>query len=474
MSLLSFLLPLIAWFNTLTHEPTAPTPNAEPAWVKQVGARTQPAAKASFATARFGAVGDGKTLNTAAIQKAIDAAARKGGTVTFAPGQYLTGSLFLKKGVTLNIGKGVTLLGSQELKDYPQIPTRIAGVEMTWPAALLNVLDQDNVAITGEGTVDGQGQPFWEKYRAMRKEYDPKGLRWIVDYDAQRPRTLLVANSTNVTLKGITLQKAGFWTVHILYSKHVTAEGLTIRNNIGGHGPSTDGIDIDSSSYVLVQKCDIDCNDDNFCLKAGRDWDGLRVNRPCEYVLIQDCVAGAGDGLFTCGSETSGGIRHVIARRLKAKGTKYGIRLKSATNRGGTVEDIVVEDIEMEGVKVPIIMTMNWNPSYSYSELPAGYTQETLPAHWKAMLMKVEPAQGLPHFRNVRISNLKATGAKTAISAEGVASSLIEGIRLENISIAAEKAGAIDFAQGWTFDRVTIQAQDNSPVAVKNSTNVRL
>ncbi|RZL02926.1 MAG: glycoside hydrolase family 28 protein, partial [Hymenobacter sp.] len=338
---------------------------------------------------------------------------------------------------------------------------------------LLNIMDQDNVAITGAGTVDGQGKPFWDKYWAMRKDYDAKGLRWIIDYDAQRPRLLLISNASNVTLSGVTLQRSGFWTVHVLYSKNVTVDGITVRNNLGGHGPSTDGIDIDSSTYVLVQNSDIDCNDDNFCLKAGRDADGLRVNRPCEYVLIQNCVAGAGDGLFTCGSETSGSIRHIIARHLKAKGTKYGIRLKSATNRGGTVEDIVVEDVTMDAVRVPIIITMNWNPAYSYSELPAGYTQATLPAHWKAMLAKVDPVQGTPHFRNVRITNLQATGAGTAISAEGVASSLLENFRLDNVRITAAKAGAVDFAKTWQLTNVEIKTDDNAPVAVKNSANVR-
>ncbi|UOQ70428.1 glycoside hydrolase family 28 protein [Hymenobacter cellulosilyticus] len=350
----------------------------------------------------------------------------------------------------------------------------MAGIEMKWPAALINVLDQDNVAILGEGAVDGQGKPFWDNYWAMRKDYDPKGLRWIVDYDAKRPRTLLVANSSNVTLKGITLQRAGFWTVHILYSKNVTADGLTIRNNIGGHGPSTDGIDIDSSSYVLVQNCDIDCNDDNFCLKAGRDADGLRVNRPAEYILIQNCVAGAGDGLFTCGSETSGGIRHVIARNLKAKGTKVGIRIKSALTRGGTVEDITVDNIEMDGVGTAILMTMNWNPAYSYSSLPEGYTQETLPAHWKAMLTKVEPAEkGIPHFKDVTITNVRVRNAKTAISAEGQANSLLENMTLENITMTAETAGGINYGTGWHVKNINITAQDQEPVAVINSTGMK-
>jgi polygalacturonase len=427
-SLPTRILPLLLLVLNAFVASRAPTADTDPGWVKQVGAKTTPSAKMPFAATKYGAVGDSKTLNTQALQKVINAAAKKGGTVTLAPGQYLTGSLFLKKGVTLHLDKGVTLLGSQDLKDYPEMKTRVAGIEMVWPAALLNIIDQDNVAITGEGTVDGQGKPFWDKYWAMRKEYDPKGLRWIIDYDAKRPRLLVMANSSNVTLTGVTLQRSGFWTVHVLYSKNVTVDGITVRNNLGGHGPSTDGIDIDFSSYVLVQNSDIDCNDDNFCLKSGRDADGLRINRPAEYILIQNCVAGAGDGLFACGSETSGGIRHVIARNLKAKGTKVGIRIKSALTRGGTVEDTRVDNIEMDGVGTAILLTMNWNPAYSYS---------TLPAHWKAILTKVDPAQGMPHFRDVVISNVRAHNAKTAISAEGQPNSLLEGMTLENVTMTA-------------------------------------
>lgn len=467
------ILPLLLLALSAFVHPAARPADVNPAWVKQVGAKTMPTAKATFAAAKYGAVGDGKTLNTQALQKAIDAAAKKGGVVTLAPGQYLTGSLFLKKGVELHLDKGVTLLGSQELKDYPERMTRVAGIEMVWPAALLNIIDQDNVAITGEGTVDGQGKVFWDSYWAMRKDYDKKGLRWIVDYDAKRPRLLVMANSSNITVKGVTLQRSGFWTVHVLYSKNVTVDGITVRNNLGGHGPSTDGIDIDSSSYVLVQNSDIDCNDDNFCLKAGRDADGLRVNRPAEYILIQNCVAGAGDGLFTCGSETSGGIRHVIARNLKAKGTKVGIRIKSALNRGGTVEDIRVDNIEMDGVGTAILLTMNWNPAYSYSTLPEGYTEATLPAHWKAMLTKVDLEKGLPHFRDVVISNVKVQNAKIAISAEGQPNSLLEGMTLDNVTMTAATAGGLSYAKDWVIKNVNITAQDDEPIAVQNSSKIK-
>ena len=211
---------------------------------------------------------------------------------------------------------------------------------MKWPAALINVIDQSNVAVTGQGKVDAQGKFCWDKYWAMRKDYEAKGLRWIVDYDAKRVRTFLVQSSSDVSLKGLTFSNAGFWTVQLLYSTYVTVDGITVRNNEDGHGPSTDGVDVDSSSWVLIENCDIDCNDDDFCLKAGRDWDGLRVNRPTEYVVIRKCIARKGGGLLTLGSETSGGIRHVLATDLVAKGTGNGFHIKSATTRGGVVEDI--------------------------------------------------------------------------------------------------------------------------------------
>src|SRR5258708_6448746 len=262
----------------------------DPAWTKQVGARAFPSAANKMNVKTYGAKSDGVTLSTAEIQSAIDACAAKGGgVVVFDPGSYLTGSLFIKEGVELRIDKGVELKGSQHFEDYPDIDTRIAGIEMKWPAALLNIIGVKKAAITGEGKVNAQGKFCWDKYWAMRKEYDAKGLRWIVDYDAKRVRALLIQEATDITVKGVRFVDAGFWTVQVLYSKYVTVDGIIVRNNEDGHGPSTDGVDIDSSSWVLVQNCDIDCNDDDFCLKAGRDWDGLRVNLPTEYVVIRRC-----------------------------------------------------------------------------------------------------------------------------------------------------------------------------------------
>ncbi|MDP4227468.1 MAG: glycoside hydrolase family 28 protein [Bacteroidota bacterium] len=444
-------------------------------WVKEVGAQAMPKGKKIFNVAKYGAQNDGKTLSTKAIQAAIDACyARGGGIVTFQPGAYLTGSIFLKKGVTLQIGPNVKLLGSQDISDYPEINTRVAGIEMKWPAALINVISQDNVAITGKGTVFAQGKIFWDKYRKMRQEYDKKGLRWIIDYDCKRPRTLLISGSSNITVKGITLQQAGFWTVHVLYSKYVTVDGITIQNNIDGHGPSTDGIDLDSSSDILVENCDIDCNDDDFCLKSGRDADGLRVNRPAEYIVIRNCLSRAGGGLLTCGSETSGGIRNVLAQNLKANGTSVGIRLKSAITRGGTVENIYFQNIEMLKVGNAFDITMNWNPSYSYSTLPSGYNYDEIPDHWKVMLQKVPEKQGIPHFRNVYFSNIKVLEAQKAIVAEGMNESPAENFFFDHVNIVAGTAGQISFAKNWIFNDLHIQTKDDSKPKLINCSGLNL
>jgi hypothetical protein len=436
-------------------------------WVNKTGSRSFPSGQRIFYANDYGAVPDGKTINTKSIQKAIDECnAKGGGIVAFRPGTYVMGSIFVKSNVQFRIDKEVLILGSEDFADYPEMDTRIAGIEMRWPAALINLINVKNAAVTGNGIVNARGKFCWDKYWAMRKDYDTKGLRWIVDYDAKRVRTLLVQNASDITLKNVTFKNAGFWTVQLLYSDHLTVDGLVIRNNEDGNGPSTDGIDIDSSSWTLIQNCDIDCNDDNFCLKAGRDWDGLRVNRPTEYVVIRKCLARRGGGLVTLGSETSGGIRHVLATDLVARHTDNGLRIKSATTRGGTIDDIYFRNVTMDSVKFVFNFTLNWNPAYSYSTLPAGYTYENIPAHWKTMLEKVTPAEkGIPHARNVFVDNIKVTNAQSIFSAYGLEQSLLSGFVFSNSKIAADVMGIMEFTKDWKWNNTVFDLQKNKPAA---------
>ena len=438
--------------------------NDLPKWVKDVGARRIPKARRTFLVK---AVGDGVTNSTKAIQNGIDDCAKAGGgIVTFKPGNYVTGALFLKNNVHLRIDIGVTLLGSQDDADYPPIWTRVAGIEMKWPAALINVNEQRNVKLSGGGTIDGRGQKWWDKYWALRREYEPRGLRWASDYDAERVRLMVVWKSSDVTVENLNLKRSGFWTVQVVYSDHVTVDGIKITDN---NGPSTDGVDIDSSAFVLVQNCDIDNNDDDICLKAGRDYDGLRVNRPTEYIVIRNNTTRRGSGILSFGSETSGGIRKVVAYQNRGLGTNEGIRFKSAKTRGGFVEDILIRDVKMESVPLPFTFTLNWNPSYSYATIPNDV--RNVPAHWIALSTPVTPPErGYCEFRNIRIENVEIANATRIFTASGLPEKPIINVNFANITARGVDAGVIQYARNWTMRNVKLQTK--SELKISHSENV--
>ncbi len=320
--------------------------------------------------------------------------------------------------------------------------------------------------------MDGDGKIWWDKYWKMRREdYEPKGLRWAVDYDCRRPRLIQIYKSSNVRLEGLTLKRSGFWTVHVCYSEDVNVDSLTIRNNIGGKGPSTDGIDIDSSAGVVVEDNDIDVNDDAICLKAGRDADGLRVNRPTEKIRIRHNTVRGGAAGVTIGSETSGGIRDIDVDRLTVMaGVPDGILFKSANTRGGVMQNIRIRNVEMRGVAHPIAITMNWNPSYSYAKLPEGV--KDIPDYWRVLLAPVSPEKGLPHFKDVHISDVVATGAQQAFTVSAYPEAPLRDFEFKNIRIEARRAGSIQNAQNWSFNGVSIKTTDGSRVAVKASSGV--
>lgn len=423
---------------------------------------------------QYGAKGDGTTDDTAAIQRALDAAAGTHNTVTLRPGTYRIGSIFVKGGSRLDLPKGVTLRGVQTLSGYPLMPTRIAGIEMTWPAALVNVYKQKDVQITGEGTIDGDGPVWWKSYWDLRHEYEPKGLRWASDYDAKRPRLVQIFDSSDVKLDGLMLTRSGFWTVHICYSHDVVVDHLTIRNNQGGKGPSTDGIDIDSSHDILVQHADIDVNDDALCLKAGRDSDGLRVNRPTENVIIRDSIIRTGAAAITFGSETSGGFRNIEAYNLTAlSGVPNGVLIKSARVRGGFGENLRVHDLHLDGVSTPIRVTLNWNPSYSYTSLPAGTDPKTVPPYWIALTTPVPEAMGLPHFRNVHIWNIDAKNARTAFDVSAYPNATLDGFTIDHIKVQGVSAGSVADTRGLKLSEIDLSVTDGSRVKSQGNTDLQ-
>ncbi len=415
----------------------------------------------------YGAAEGGIMLCTEAIQLAIDEAAHCRGQVYIPKGVYLTGALFLKSNMCLYLEKGAILMGTTDEKAYPILETRVAGIEMEWPSAVINIRDASGVTIQGEGTIDGQGEFWWNKYwgedrkGGMRAQHEKLGLRWAVDYDCYRVRNVVVYRSNDVTLKDFTSKRSGFWNIHICYCDDVTVDGITISDNLG---PSTDGIDIDSCNKVTVENCTISCNDDNICVKSGRDADGLRVNKICENVMIRNNRILQGYGI-TLGSETSGGIRNITITDNQFYESTCGFRIKSAKTRGGVIENITVNELEMRNVQYPFTFQFNWNPSYSYCKLPDHYQGEQ-PDYWKILTLNVSP-EVLPIARKIYISNVKAYFKQD--SEMDIA--ITDTREREEIPFSTKdyQAGSVAFdIQGieeapfndFTFENIEIQAKD--------------
>jgi len=439
-------------------------------WVNQVGYKANQFKNNTYNVIDFDACNTGIFNATKSVQKAINKCSRKGGGVIYFPkGYYLLGSIYLKDNVHLKFEEGVIILGSTELCDYPEIDTRVAGIEVKWPSALININNAKNVKISGHADLQGRGRIFWDKFVYMKPIYQKEDLKWIRDYDCKRPRMLVVKDSKNVLIQDITLKESPFWTVQILYSQNVTIDGISIDNHTDRYAPSTDGIDIDSSEKVLVQNCDVECMDDNFCLKAGRDADGLRVNKPCQYIVIRNNKTAEGSGLVVFGSETSGGIKNVFVSDMKADGTDTGIRFKSARTRGGVIENIYIQNIEMKNIPIVFEMSMNWNPKYSYCNLPEGYDNNKIPKHWKVLLQKVTPAEkGFCHLKNIYFKNIKAVDCKTAFKVEGYEEVPVSGLHFNGVNIKAKNGGFIKNAKSWIIEESEFLFEEENSLELKN------
>jgi polygalacturonase len=324
-----------------------------------IGCIPEPSTKgrARLVITDYNAVGDGTTINTKAIQSAIDRCAAAGGGMVVVPrGVFLTGALFFKPGVNLRVEHDGVLKGTTLQADYPPIYTRWEGIERYWTSALLNFIGMTNVEVSGEGMIDGSGEAWLNESRRgastssthpASAELSPAPSTGRLSFARPgdlpkvnaagaalsgrglgRPRTLVFQNCRDVRVSGLHFKNEAAWCVVFIYCENALAENLTVR---AAHTiPSSDGIDIDSCRKVRVSGCDIDCNDDCISLKSGKDEDGLRVNRPCEEVVIEKTRFAYGHGGAAMGSETSGGIRNVEVRDCVAEaGNLAPIRFKS-------------------------------------------------------------------------------------------------------------------------------------------------
>ncbi len=397
----------------------------------------------------------GEVIVTRKLQALIDQLPENGKLVISA-GKYLISSIFLKSNMQLVIKSGAELIATTDESNYPLIDTRVAGVEMEWYPALINLIDCENVTLSGGGIINGNGEYWWNKYwgadykNGMRKEYDKKDLRWACDYDCMRPRNVLVSNSRKIKLTEFSSVKSGFWNIHVLYSNTIHIDNIQIRDN-GQESPSTDGIDIDSSTNVIVENCVISCRDDSVAIKSGRDADGYEVNKPCTDVIVRNCQILEGMGM-TIGSEISGGVKNIIFENIEFRGTDCGIRIKSSNARKGYIRNVVARNIEMTNVMYVFNFNLNWNPAYSRCKLPIGY-DGPIPIHWNKLLKSFPFIVPNTIVENILIENVRSTQTADSIVStrvfqiEGFKDQPITNLVFNNVQIEATEYGQISYVK---------------------------
>ncbi len=373
---------------------------------------------------QYGARGDGKTKDTLSIQRAIDDCASKGGGTVKIGGSpvFLSAPLELKSNIVLEIATGTTLAASSDHEDFPEREEfRGKGRQ-----PFLSAADAVNITITGGGTIDGHGESWWPH----REE------------SYTRPRLIVFYRCKHVRMENITVQNSPMWQIVPYYSDDLIFRNMKVLAPETSH--NTDGIDPFSSSHVLIDHVYIDTGDDNIAIKSGQP-NSPGPDAPSHDIEIKDCTFLRGHGL-SIGSEVAGGVHDVHAERIHFKGTGTGIRIKSNRDRGNDIGNLSYKDITMEDVKTPILI------SEFYPKIP-----ETIES---APLTRLTP-----HFHDISIENVTATGAETAAIIVGLPESPIHNLSLSNVTISAEKGAVVKYADLHSTG-VTIHAEQGDAVSI--------
>jgi polygalacturonase len=406
-----------------------------------------------FNVTDFGAIGDGKTLCTASIQKTVDACALAGGgKVVFPAGKYLTGPIFLKSNVHVELIAGAVLLGDTNFDKVPSIAGRWEGIDRTVYASMFTGLDLENISITGRGVIDGQGDAWWKAFEVVtemrrklglveREPENPPGspLKW------PRPRMINLYRCKNVLISGLTVLNSPAWNIHPVLCDNVIIDQLTIQSPADSH--NTDGIDPDSCRNMRISNCYISVGDDCITIKSGYKFQKSGKNIPSENIAITNCVFARGHGGVGIGSETSGGVRNVTVSNCVCEGTDRGLRFKTARSRGNIVENFRAQNILMRGVGDAISVTMLYNASDPRTPQPVD--------------------EGTPTFRNIQLSEITASDVKRAVLIEGLPEMPIQGLGVSNLVVTGAGAGiTCSNVAGMTFDNIVIKAEKGPAMEV--------
>jgi polygalacturonase len=416
---------------------------------------------ARFNIIDFGAKPNPSINNQLAIQAAINQCAEKGGGIVEIPdGKWETSYLDLKSNVNLYLAKGAVLFFSDSIELY-NTPTftRWEGIECMNYHPLIYAKDGENIAISGEGKIDGNGKKWWgfgkgTQIQTLSKLYDqvqaniPPQERNCLAYEPTsylRPSLIQFVNCKNILVEGIEVGSGPMWTTHFIYCENVIARNLRVITD----GVNNDGITPDACHKVLIDNCYFSTGDDCIVIKSGLNEDGWRVGKPSQNIIIKNCKTNQGHGGIVIGSEMSGGVKNVYAYDCDFSHTERGLRFKSMKGRGGVIEDLWFDNIRMDSIMREAIQI---NTHYGSSS--------------------IQPrSDSVPTFKNWNFKNIESSYAEYAIRMNGLDEQFIDNMTFSNLTMNSKYGVVLENVSNCTFDSVQIQSIQ-LPVSITNGNNL--
>jgi polygalacturonase len=460
--------------------------------------------KDTFNIVQFGAKSDGLFLNSKAINDAVNACNKNGGGVVLIPnGFWLTGPVVLQSNVNLYLSKNALLQFTADKTQFPLIESFWEGVAAARNQSPISATNATNIAITGTGIIDGNGDVWraikkdkltetqWKAKLASggvlsddKKTWFPSassfkgsitkdagvlnGNKTAKDFedikDFLRPNLLVFTKCKNVLLDGVTFQNSPAWNLHPLMCENLTVRNVYAKNP--WYAQNGDGIDIESCKNVLLENSTFDVGDDGICIKSGKDEEGRKRGMPTENVTVRNCVVYHAHGGFVIGSEMSGGAKNINVTNCTFIGTDIGLRFKTTRGRGGIVENIYCDNINMKDIVGEAIL---FDMYYMAKDpVPLAGEQRDAP---KVELLPVTEAT--PQFKNFLVKNIVCDGADKAVFIRGLPEMSIKNIAMENMVIKAKRGIICEEADGISFKNVQLLVAETNPiVAIQNAANI--
>jgi DNA sulfur modification protein DndE len=457
--------------------------------------------KDTFNISRYGAKNDGISLNTKAINQAIDMANQAGGGVVLIPrGLWLTGPIVLKSNVNIHTEQGALVQFTKDSEQYPIVKTNWEGLDAYRVQQPISAVDVENIAITGKGIFDGAGEAWrpvkkekltegeWKKliasggvltedmktwYPTLRALNGSKmkrpgviaeGFDVVKSLEIKeflRPNLIVLNRCKNIILEGVVFQNSPAWTIHPLLCEH-----LTVRNVVAkapSYAQNVDAIDVESCKNFLIEGCTFDVGDDALTMKSGRDAEGRKRNMPTENGIIRNNIVYHAHGGFVIGSEMSGGARNLFVSNCTFMGTDIGLRFKTTRGRGGVVENIYCTDIAMTNIPAEAILFDMYYNGKDIAESDANSTIETRPV-----------TEETPQFHNFFIRNITCKGAERGIVVRGLPEMNVKNILIENSQIEAKEGIICQYGTDILIKNVIFKTPNTGNIKIKNSQKISI